>query len=153
MGNGMIRKATINDLEEMILLGFDMHQESRWQVMDFNVEKVARFFTSCIDSSDYLVIVSEEAGKLIGGFVGYAMPHWFSDDVMAGDFALFIHPDHRGGLVAIKLIKHFVEWAKGKNAILIQLGISTGVNLEKTSRLYERLGFEKMGIMFDLKRG
>lgn len=149
----MIREATFADLEEMIVLGYDMHQESRFKTCEYSVEKVCAFLSMAINSDDYLAIVCEKQSTVIGGFVGFVAPHWFSDDLMAGDFALFMHPDHRGGRAAAKLVKRFIDWAleKGVSREFIQPGITTGVEVEKTTKLYEFLGFEKTGAFFTLR--
>jgi hypothetical protein len=36
---------------------------------------------------------------VIGGMAGMVTQSWFGNDMVANDLALFIHPDHRGGLM------------------------------------------------------
>lgn len=147
----MIREATRGDIEEIIGLAFEMHQESRYCVMEFDVEKVVGFLVGCIEHEDYLLLVAEKGGKIIGGFAGFVMEQWFSHDLFASDFALFVSPDRRGGMVAAQLVKAFTGWAKVKGCKMIQLGISTGVKVKETGKLYERLGYENYGELFEYK--
>jgi len=149
----MIREATHEDLERLLVLGYEMHQESRYKTMQYNLEKVAEFFTIAIDKPEWLALVVEIDGQVVGGFVGYAMPQWFSDDLFAGDNALFIEQRHRGGTAAARLIKKFSEWAlsKGVKPGNISLGITTGVHMNKTQSLYEKLGLEQTGVILNFK--
>jgi GNAT superfamily N-acetyltransferase len=152
----MIRFATRNDFEQAVVLGWEMHQQSpRYSKMNYNLEKVVMFFESIINNDDYLFLVAEKEGRLVGGFIGYVMPTWFGDDLTAGDFSLFIHQDHRGGTTAPRLIKKYIAWAKAKGvkAENIGLGITTGVDPEKTAKLYEMLNFQESGILMNLKGG
>jgi GNAT superfamily N-acetyltransferase len=145
----MIREARYDDLEQILILGWDMHQESRYKDLDYDVEKSAMFFQMAMDDSKYLFLVSEKAGQIIGGFIGYCVSQWFSDDKTAGDLVLYVQPEHRGGLSAVRLVKKYIEWAKdqGVKDGHIGLGITTGIHTEKTGRFYESLGFEKTGIV------
>jgi GNAT superfamily N-acetyltransferase len=148
-----IREAEPRDIEEVLVLGWEMHQESRYKTMEFSLEKVAQFFQFVIDSPDYIFLVVEKNSRVVGGFIGYAMPQWFSDDLAAGDFALFIDQENRGGTAALKLVKKYIEWAKSKGVASenIGLGITTGIHTEKTQMFYERLGFEMTGLVMNFR--
>lgn len=145
----MIRKAEHRDLEEVLVLGWEMHQESRYKSMAFNLEKVASLLEYIISSNDYIFLVSERNSRVIGGFIGYAMPQWFSDELAASDFALFIDKENRGGRSALEMVRKYILWAKEKGVKPenIGLGITTGVHTEKTKIFYEKLGFEEVGLV------
>ena len=70
---------------------------------------------------------------------------------VASDFGLFIEPASRGGMTAPRLLKAYIEWAKEQGAVMIQAGITTGVHVEQTTRLYEKLGFRNNGQLFELE--
>lgn len=148
-----IRKAEHRDLEEALILGWEMHQESRYKSMDFNLEKVAQFFQMAMFSNEYLFLVAEKNSRVVGGFIGYAMPHWCSDDLVAGDFALYVAPEFRGTTTAFRMIRRYVKWAKDKGVSeeFIGLGITTGVHTDATQRLYEKSGFELTGLTMNFR--
>ena len=150
MGSTTLRDATNEDLEHLILLGWEMHQESRFKNMEYSPERVANFLVMNISDPDFLICVAEKNGEIVGGFIGCVIQQWFSEDLTAADFALFLHPDHRGGMIAARLANRYVYWAleKGVKPEYIQLGISTGVMVEETTKLYEYLRFEKTGALF-----
>lgn len=149
----MIRNAVHSDLEELIILGWEMHQESSYKRMSYSPERVAESFIQFIDSDNYLFLVVEKDSRLIGGFVGFVHPQWFSDELISGDLALFVEQGMRGGVCAAQMINRFCKWAisQGVERHNIQLGITTGVKVEETTRLYEKLGFIRTGSVFNYR--
>lgn len=148
----LIRSAQLDDVEHLIVLGWEMHQESRFKTMAYSVDKTANSLIQWLDADDCLLLVAEDkGGKIVGGFAGYAIAPWFSSDVQAGDFGLFLSPTHRGRITAFRLVRKYLEWAKSRNAVLIQLGITTGVHVEQTGQFYERLGFQWMGELYEYR--
>lgn len=142
----MIRNASLADLGTLLVLAEQMHAESpRFSVRRFSVDKTAELFRRLIERDDGLVLVAERDGELIGAFVGYTTEDWFGPDIVAGDFGLYVAPRHRGGAHAALLIQGYVEWARSRGVAHPEIGISTGVHVEKTTRLYEAQGFVTVG--------
>ena len=48
-----------------------------------------------------------------------------------------------------RLLDNYIAWARTRGADLIQLGITTGVHVEATTRLYESAGFLPAGPLFE----
>ena len=147
----MIRPATHEDIPRLIELGEQMHVESRFASLPFDRDKVRGLFAHLIESPDGLLLVAEIDGVPIGGFAGYVVEHYFARTKVASDFGLFIEPASRGGMTAPRLLKAYIEWAKEQGAVMIQAGITTGVHVEQTTRLYEKLGFRNNGQIFELE--
>lgn len=147
----MIRPATPADIPQMLALGEAMHAESRYARMAWCTPKVCGLLDMLIASDDGLVLVAERGGEIVGGFMGMVSEHYFSRDKVATDFALFIAPDRRGGIAASRLLQAYREWAQARGAVSVQLGVTTGVNTEDTARLFERCGFERVGVLFEFK--
>lgn len=146
-----IRQATPQDVGAIVALGALMHSESpRFSKLSYNCEKVRAMMAMAMQDERYLVLVAENDGALLGGFAGFMAPHWFSDDQVASDLALFVQPDRRGGMAGVRLVKAFVAWAKTRNPKLIQLGISTGVLVEETAQLYRAIGLKQFGYLFEV---
>ena len=70
----MIRPANYSDLDAMARLGELMHRESRFKVLTYDYDKVVALLRWLINEQQF-VVVSEQDGEIIGGFVGAAMPH------------------------------------------------------------------------------
>jgi ribosomal protein S18 acetylase RimI-like enzyme len=147
----MIRNATEDDVYALVTLAFAMHGESRFSVLSFDADKLTILFINLLASEDGCLFVAEKNGEIVGGFAGWVAEHYFSRDKIASDFGLFIKPEHRGGMTAPKLLRAFVAWAKSKGARMTQAGISTGVNIESSRKLYEAIGFHEVGSLFEYK--
>lgn len=144
-----IRKARPDDLERMLDLGELMHTESRYAAMSFNRNKVRALLRTMIQGG--FAMVAEREGRIIGGFVGMVTEHWFSDDKLASDIALFIEPESRGSMSVVRLIDAFLTWARQQGAAVIDLGINTGVHTNQTGQLYERLGGRLAGLLYSFE--
>lgn len=146
----MIRAATHADIPRLVELGTLLHDTSTYAATSFNPDKVARFLGQLIDGLG-VVFAAEVNGVVVGGFAGAITEQWFSDDLLAYDYSLFIEPSKRQGVMALKLILAFQNWAKAKGAKHIHMGITTGINTEGTARLYTRLGFQYVGPLFTME--
>jgi len=149
----MIREATLADVGSLLVLAEQMHAESRFSPRRFSVDKMAALFQSLIASDTGVVLVAEQAGELLGVFAGYVAEDWFGPDLAAGDFGLFVRPDRRGAVAAAGMVRRFVAWAQSKGVARPDLGISTGVHLDATTRLYRALGFQPVGTIFEYTGG
>jgi GNAT superfamily N-acetyltransferase len=146
-----IRPATIEDLPALLELGRRMHQESpRFNRLSFNDEKVRNLLMMATVSPNYCMLVADNDGEMVGGFAGFIAAHWFSDDLVASDLALFVQPGRRGGLAGARLVKEFIAWAKERGPKQINLGISTGVSVEETAQLYSAIGLKQFGYLFEV---
>lgn len=139
----MIRDATADDLDALVALGQAMHDESRFSVLEYSPQKVRALLSSLI-GSQYMKVV-ERGGSVVGGFAGVVLPHWSSQDLVGYDLGLFMSRDNRGGGTAAYLLNGFRKWALSRGAKMVTIGISTGVEVEKTRELYDRLQFRTVG--------
>ena len=140
----MIRPAKHSDVPRLIELGNILHATSNYASMNYSTEKSANFLHDLINGAG-VVFVAEVAGEVVGGMAGGLTDQWFSDDLIAYDYSLFVEPSKRNGVIAIRLIQTFQEWARIKGAKQIHMGIGTGVNVEGTTRLYESQGLRNIG--------
>lgn len=147
-----IRDATHDDLDALADLGKRMAAESpRFCRLAYDEAKVyALLLNALTDQRYFLVAAEQDDGEVIGGFLGFMAPHWFSSDEVAQDLVLFVRPDRRGGIAAARLVKAFAEWATHRGAKQINLGISTGVKVEQTAELYRALGLKQFGYLFEV---
>lgn len=139
-----VRRATLGDLSAMVALGQAMHQESpRYRDMQFDTAKVGRLLQHLVTAGDAagVVLVAEEGGLLIGGAIGIAGERWFGPDRYVTDLAVYLSPDHRGGRAFMRLVDAFEEWTAAQGVTKLDIGVSTGVHVERTVCAYERLGY------------
>ena len=143
--------ATLEDLDVLMDIGESMHKESpRFSRMSYSPAKVLQMFIDLINADCGLIVVAEQDDKIIGGIAAIVSQHWFSQDLMASDIALFIVPEHRGGITAVRLVKHYVAWAKEQGAVITQMGISTGVHADETAAMFKAIGLKQFGYLFEV---
>lgn len=143
----MIRTATLDDIPRILELGESLHQTSDFRRLPFDREKVETLISGLV-SGVGVVFVSEIDGIITGGIAGGLTEFWFCREKVAFDFSFFIHSDYRGGMSAPRLIIAFCEWAKLNGAREIHMGITTGIHVDATSRLYEKMGFSLSGPLY-----
>ncbi|MBD9459116.1 GNAT family N-acetyltransferase [Pseudomonas sp. PDM05] len=141
----MIRPAKHSDVPRLIELGTLLHATTSYSTMSFCPDKSAAFLHELINGQQGVAFVAEIRGEVVGGLVAGVIDQWFSNDLIAYDYTLFIDPSKRHGITAIRLIQAFKEWAKIKGAKQIYMGIGTGVSVEGTTELYQSQGFRNIG--------
>lgn len=138
-----IRYAEEADMGEVMGLARAMHAESpRFQGSNFDTEKTYALVSNLIASDKAAALVAEKDGVLCGMLGAVLTEDFFGRDLSAVDLVLFVTPEERGGSAAIRLIKEYEAWAASSGAKNITLSISTGVHMERTVCLYEKLGYK-----------
>lgn len=152
-------------LPQILDLGQAMHDESpRYKGSIFNYDKafglcerlvesdrgfiaVAFIDKAKVASEDILGGPTETMSEIIGMIGGIISEDYFGDSLTACDLLMYVKPEHRGGMTAIRLAKAYEAWAKNYGVRQIQLGVSTGLEAEKTRALYNNLGFQDAGYL------
>lgn len=144
----MIRPATHADIGDLLVLSEAMHAESRYAAYPFSPAKMGRLFGALIDGQGCL-FVAEADGRPVGMAAGYCEDFWFADAKVAGEYGIYVTKQHRGSRLGVQLLREYVRWCKEAGADLIQAGITTGVTHERTSQVYQGLGFTPTGTVFE----
>lgn len=140
-----IRRATFDDVPRMVELGQSMHDESpRFRDRAYNPERAKFSMEAVIGMNRGLAMVAEADGQIVGGIVALAVEHYACDFLQACDLALFIHPEHRGGTLAARLVRAYVKWAVSIGAEP-NIQLNTGVDPERTAQLLGALGAKQTG--------
>ena len=141
-----LRLATVDDLPALCVLGRLLCNETSLAGMDFDNDKFKETVLDLIDKNQLVQVAEDTNGEVIGAMLCKVAPTWFGNDLIATEMGLFIHPGHRGGMLAVKMIKTFVRWAKLAGAKQIRPGVITGNDI--AVGIYERLGFRRCGATF-----
>lgn len=142
----MIRPATHEDIPRIVELGRILHAESSYSSIPYIDEKVIATMRNVIDTG--VIFVAEFDGEVVGGLAGGMAEQWFSNERTAFDYSFFIHPEFRRGAIAVRLMTAFCEWAKLLGAKTVRMGITTGIHVERTAKLYRAMGFNEVGPLF-----
>jgi GNAT superfamily N-acetyltransferase len=142
----VIRGASLDDVDELLRLGRQMHAESEMPYA-FNAGKLRGLIERMLVQPHLgIVLVAERDGAIIGFMGGMVAPHFFSDAMVATDFALYVEPEHRGGMTGASLIKAFEKRAFQLGAWECCPGVSVDINAEQAVELYERLGYKRKSV-------
>ncbi len=144
----MIREMVASDIPVMTELGARMHLESSYRDFNYSAEKCFKLGHAIVNSNEYCGFVSEVDGEIQGMFIGVMFEHYFSDATLSTDLLLYVSPDKRGGMTAVRLIKRYIEWAKSLGVDDIRLGETAGIDSDTVNKLYTRLGFAICGSIY-----
>lgn len=146
----MIRQATGSDLEALVTLCREAWEVSPYKGVPFNERRTRNSMKMRLMVPNCYVGVVENNG-IQGLIVGGIVPLSWAYGDLASDEILYIRPQYRGHGVA--LIRGFIDWAKGFASVkAIMPGVSFGGDEgERSERLYERLGFQRIGSVFYLE--
>jgi GNAT superfamily N-acetyltransferase len=143
----MIRYATRNDLEALILLGATMHAESpRYRRFPYRPDKLAALAEPLLQGDNGIAVVSVNGDNVVGMLLGVCMEHYFTDSKVVTDVATYVLPAYRGGRSFLGMVTAFEERAKELGAVEISLGISAELATDSLVKIYERLGYRRAAV-------
>jgi GNAT superfamily N-acetyltransferase len=145
----MIRPAVVDDLPRLMVLAMEMHRESRFADYPFDEGKVGTLILRLITNPEgtgfaWVAVVGDQ---VVGGLLATLYESWFSTQLVASDYGLFLHPKHRGGMLAMRLVKQYKAWAKEAGADC-ELGCNTGVNPDAYDRFVQCMGFRPVARLY-----
>lgn len=141
----VIREMHIHDMPRIIEIAKSLHKESNFCDIPFCDEKVRMQLVKAINSPAHYTVVFERNDNLVGGFWAVLQEFYFSRSLLASDMALFVEEDKRGLFPIHRVIVHFRSWAKEHGVHRISVSQSTGIETERFSQLFSRMGFELAG--------
>jgi len=139
------------DLNWILATAREMFEESEWKgEVKYETEKIRKYFSSAVLNPNLFAIMAlDKDDKPIGFLTGLLMSYSFSNASYAREIDLYIVPSKRGGMIAVQMMKKFIEWAKAKGAKEVYFEPSRGVknnfdamakrlNMESTSTVYRK---------------
>lgn len=147
----MIRLATREDIPVLLTLGRQMHSEGLLRTITLDEAKVEATLLYCIGEG--FLQVNEGREGVDGVLAGHIAEFWFSHEKLASDLALFVRPNRRGSIAAVRLVQAFVAWGMEKAVREICLSQSTGVRVEEFAHLLTGMGFAHVGGVFKWRLG
>lgn len=143
-----IAPPTLSDIVPLVELGRLCHVESRFARLPYDGERVAQRFAHMIEtplSTTFFVAARDASGQLHGLMIGSIDEYFFCRERIASSVFLLVHPEHRGGLAAIKMVMTFRAWAHARAAAEVYIGVASGVTMQRTGRFLSKLGLQLSG--------
>jgi L-phenylalanine/L-methionine N-acetyltransferase len=137
----MTRKATQNDLQ--FVYDLYMHPQVNPHLLyeNMNLEQFRPIYESLLN--DGVEYIFEDNGTPVGMFKLIRLKHRCSHTAYIGGLA--IHPDFAGKGFGVKMMQEIIDLGKENN--LLRLELSVGSENKVAQKLYEKVGFEKEGVL------
>jgi GNAT superfamily N-acetyltransferase len=140
----MIRTALESDTEVLLEMGKAMHHESpRYEHVSYSEGKARAMISMLLPTGG--ILVAEVDDVVVGMAAAFVVEHFFSTDRYAADLVVYVLPEFRGSTTAMRLVRAVESWAAVQGAKEIVLGVSTEIETDRTTALYEHLGYRESG--------
>ena len=148
----MIRIAKNSDIKQIIRVCKEAHQLSLSKDVPLDEKVLWKNIQVCVLSAEHLVNVVDIGGTIEGVFIGVTHKLWYSKKKQAVDLFFYVTDKGRGwGTI---MLRAYIRWARLNNGVAeIILGVTSGIgDMDRTRKLYERMGAIKMGDSFILPK-
>ena len=148
----MIRVAENKDVSRIMELAKEAHKESISRFVPLDPKILRTNIQVCVLSAEHLVMVVELDGRIEGVLIGVTHRLWYSKKKQATDLFFYVTVEGIGW--GAKLMRRFISWAKDNRGVKeIMLGTTSGIgDVERTNKLYERMGAVRIGDTFVLPK-
>ncbi|GAA4647919.1 hypothetical protein GCM10023116_01810 [Kistimonas scapharcae] len=147
----VIRRMEVADVRRVVEMGHSLRNESRYAEYDFNFDRATDFVARHVSSDTYAGFLLEVEGEIVGVLLAYSTYIYFGHDVVAQESAFFIEPEYRGKKYLELLVNAYLKWAHKQGAKCAYLGVTTGVNEDRTVASLEKHGFHRFGSLLRRK--
>ena len=142
------------ELPSILIIGQQLHKVSAYSHMDFDKGKMLSSLSHSLEHPDRFflqVILEKTHGTVVGVVWCMLQDNYFGSDYVASDLLVLISEEHRGpSFPALqRSVADYRKWAVERNARRIFLSTTTGIEPEKTEKMYEYLGFRRVGTIHE----
>ena len=139
----------MEDLEPLVELARAFIEESIYASEGFDEVSVRRLFEATIHKpSEFAVFYLKEDGVIQGFYLMGIASRFFNKCCYAADLGVYLRPEIRGRYLSVRMVVAAEKWAKQHGAESLYMGISAGINVERTERLYSLFGYTKACLTF-----
>lgn len=150
---------TEDELVDCVVLGKVMWEEGDFGAsIDFSEDNTYDFFVNCRKSAlkhygqTYFKVAKRSDGLIVGMVLGFIVPYFYNNSQkMARDQIVFVHPAMRRTSAAYRLINDFKAWAVSRGANELLIGVSSGVDVQKTHDFFNKMGYDCSGGVYRMK--
>ena len=144
------RPMAVGDLDGLMPLLQMMYDEGQYTALPWS-RRVARGRALMLIAKDDMTLLGVWDDDTLVGFLGGVITEHL---VYAGKKACREHffnvmPEHRGRHVGKGLLDQLEAWAKMKGAYSLALDVSSGIETDKTVRLFGLFGYEQTGVLME----
>lgn len=153
MNDYRVRVPAMEEIKYLMSMARRVHDNSAFRTMDFDDDQVEKLGCKAI-AEKYMffqIIEHVPTNVPVGMLMACLQQTYFGRDLVANDMLLWIEEEHRGRCFdAIKYITaQYRDWAQASGAKRVYLGTSTGIDPERTRKVYEACGFHQIGTLHE----
>ena len=146
----MIRRATEEDIEFSINIGLGFIRDGYYSHLPVDVEKMRFHAERALHEPNWLYLVDERDGEQVGFFSAHIEETLFGPGLIAYQDLMYIQPYARKGMSALKFLREFEKWARGKGCLNLYFAPSVHVD-EGFDKLAKRVGYSYIGPQYGKK--
>jgi ribosomal protein S18 acetylase RimI-like enzyme len=140
----MIRNFEPEDWPDFIRLMHSLHEEGAVSTLRFS----ERDMLQTLKRPDlFNVLAVDPQGNVVGVCTGWVEKTFFGPDLVAHQHMFYVSPEARGSIYGKELMAAFEAFARDSGAKEIWVSQATGIQVERTQRLFTALGFETVGFV------
>ena len=140
-----LKIAEAGDEAHFVALGRVMHATSIYEFLPFDEDIAWRTATDYIGKDGCCALLVMSGDEAVGMHLASLTSYFFSPAILAASLVTFVRPDKRGGRAALLLMRAYLDWAKTHHADEAYIGVSIGVENDKSHRFFTHLGFTHVG--------
>lgn len=104
-----------------------------------------QFITSGVGN---MWVAKKSDGVIVGAIAALKHPDVCTGDLVVQEMFWFMHPDHRGTFVAMRLYSAIECWARSLGAYRLCMSTTFAPGCEKLRSLYHKLGFKAVDVFY-----
>ncbi|HET6497627.1 MAG TPA: GNAT family N-acetyltransferase [Coriobacteriia bacterium] len=148
----ILRAARAEDVAGVLAAARRAHAEAQaaggiYARLPFDEAICSETLSALIGREDALVLLAIDGERIVGGVMAAESEHWASRARYGHELALIVEPEARGRLVGLRLVQALVGWARARALPMLLAGASSGVDHDRTRRIYEFAGLREAGIV------
>ena len=142
----MIRQATHQDKEQVLRLGYSMWAESTvYDKYGWSWDKATDMFDRYCGQTEKLMLVYEVDGDIVGMLLASTHGQFYTDIKVASQQLFYIHPLHRGGSAAVRLMKKFESFGRYNDCQVLNFSQSVNGVDDRWDKFCKNLGYKHVG--------
>lgn len=145
-----VREMRPGDEASIVELGKRMMAESEY--FSSHAIDYTKWYATCyrtLVDDNYQAYINEEDGHINAIWAGVITPVWFAEDYKVTDIMFYVDKQKRGSTIALHLLHAAEHWAKFKGVKSLSIGLSSGIDTEKTTCFLERIGYNNSVVVME----
>ena len=112
----------------------------------YSLASTTEFLHSFLSDEDGYLYVHMRDDRAIAMLAAITTPTFFNSSyTVLENILTYVDEEHRGSIIGPRMIKEMIKWGEWKGAKHAHISTISGIGSERTTKLYEKLGFTIVG--------